>query len=390
VDDRPQPSDWIDLWDERGAAAVQEWQAARELIGPDEPGDYPELWEVGYDALASWGAFRRMPPALSEPCADTVRALEALVREQGDGVATAAAQLPDASGWLEEAEEWEEAFDSVSLSAAEASRRARTLFADLDDAELVAWGLEKIRPEAARALDRALEPCREYARDHMWLFHDAEVYLRCAAATMDRDLPARDPMLALTASKYEGALASLGDALVSEPERSDLTEMERQVLRVARGRSRAEARPEGSLLERARGALAALEGRVRQRASRPLPWPAFSPVVAAASTAGPGEEGTRLVWRGASGAWTAFLRLPSSAHAEDSANLTLYLTEPSGGERVLLNGVEAPLAREGILWAARFALGTVRAGGASGAPPGLFLVRADGSLDVGVPEGAVG
>jgi len=70
----------------------------------------------------------------------------------------------------------------------------------------------------------------------------------------------------------------------------------------------------------------------------------------------------------------------------DSETVALYLSGVGGDERVLLSGVESGLTGEGELSVAHLGVGQLRVGGASGAPPGLFLILADGSVDPGVPR----
>ena len=381
----PRVDDLIEIWVDRASAAVETWRAGRDRVGSEPPWEFRELCEAAYDALASWSGLIRIRPDLRPLCDDTFAELRALIRKDREALVRAAERLPDPAGWMEEMREWEQEAESPGIDHVYASRRARELYCDLDDAELVAWALDRLLPGSGRRLAEELEPCLRRATDEAWRFYPASTYLRRVAESMDPGLADRDPDLALTQVKLLATLDAFDRALAEEPANLALSAEELKLLGSHALSPSAAATP---WEERLRHFIDALSEEWKRIVSTPPPWPVHAPIHSTGTAAGPAAGGDRIDWRGARESWRAFARLPAAADAADSARIELYLSGVEDDDRVLLAGIERALMSAGALHRVTFELGELRRGAPPELPDGLLLLRADGRLDLGIPSAA--
>jgi hypothetical protein len=195
----PDPALLVDLWLDRFL----------ERLG--EAGEPPEPDEA-YDVVALFGRLQRCNPDL---LAATGRLIEwdsavTLVQRHLADLLPAALLVPDPEGWLREAQLLAEACDDAAPDA-ELGEHAEQLLADLDDADLLAWAVERqgALPEALRG---GLARCAGWLHDNPDRFFPAGVLIQGIGQTIRADLPAVDLALAGTADKFVLLLDALEES----------------------------------------------------------------------------------------------------------------------------------------------------------------------------------
>jgi hypothetical protein len=209
----PMARDVVEDWLDRATESVQLWEELYE--GYDEGGSFGDRGDSGivaYDLVASWCGLERFPDGLDDEVVALRERLAEQIGRYADDLVRLIPGTSDPDGWLVELDEWIEEQETGEVPWEEIAERAYELFDDLDTAELVACGLERLAPSEGAALHEALMPCARRLTETPEAFLPAAAYARAMDEAFDPSLVERDPELLVTCLKYEVVLDELAEA----------------------------------------------------------------------------------------------------------------------------------------------------------------------------------
>lgn len=203
----------------QGANAPDGETVAREIFDRTQNAieDFQEKREdadLAYDLLALWASSLRLEASLIDSEAETAFSkLNDLVRENAEALVGEALELPDPEAWLDTCQDLNsEDFEEESVDPLEYHATIRTLFRDLDDAELVAYASRKLGfPDSD--LEKRLESCLNWLAGNVDFWLCLGSYLRATGDSFRDDLPEFDPELAMTGEKFVVLLDALERAM---------------------------------------------------------------------------------------------------------------------------------------------------------------------------------
>ncbi len=155
-----------------------------------------------YDLLACWGALQRVRPDLLTQLDETDLSGqgERSLQQHLPGRAGEVLAIPQPQEWLETAQSWlTEARDHCD--PAERVEHLVCLLTDLDEAELVAWGIRRWGIAPGK-LTTELQRCATWLVEHPEVFVPTGVYVQAVGLGVDPGLPGRDLPLTWTADKF--------------------------------------------------------------------------------------------------------------------------------------------------------------------------------------------
>lgn len=215
-----------ELLGDRAHGALERWGA---LAEGDR--DTAEAAESAWDLLACWGGLRRMLPALRDGGALrwATAEVERVVAAEGPTLAALVLEsLPDLARWVDFAEAYAEETDDPTLDPEERARAARELLADLDDAAVVAWALDRLAPGSSEEWADALQGAVARVAEDPGAWFAAWMWIADLRVSFDPLLVEHDPDLAFTQDTF----ASVLDAL--EEVEGPWSDEEPRITRVAR------------------------------------------------------------------------------------------------------------------------------------------------------------
>lgn len=348
-------------WMERAEDVLTTWELSRQDRAGDEEGFFLDVANDAAELLAVWGGLSRIQPQLLNE--GLLNAVAAAVERDASSISELVAALDIPGDWLHMARECLEDSLDPDIAHEEKSRRALELFCQLDDFQLIAWGLLKLEFTLSDEMFERLGDARKWVSTHPETFVEVHRYIYSQFLSFRIDLDVNNPDLALTQTKYHHVIEALDEQhryLRGEYGLGiEYTDQIEEDLDSWRGRNESVLNPERR--DRTKVTVRDMWRKfknTRELSSHKQPTNRYTlrPPLPEDRTLGAraaedrGGAGIRYEWTGPTDDWLAFVRLPAPEEADPESTVTLWMVGIDDVTAVELAGIrrERGDAKDGV------------------------------------------